>query len=289
MKDKIMSLKEAVELFVEDGDLVGIGGLSFWRKAAATTREIIRQKKKNLGVVSFVGGICADMLIGAGCLDRIRTSFIGMELFGLAPNHRRAVSAGQLKVIEESEASIALGLKAIYLKLPFLPLRGILESDVLKIRGDMKEFKCPLTGAKLVACPPIQVDVAIIHVPYADEKGNGNIQGPVWLDDDLAKTAKKTIVTCEKIVETEDIIHFQGKGQIPMQSVNAVVKVPFGAHPTSCYPIYTYDADAIMKYIDFCQKAEGYKEYEKEYIALPTQEKYLEKIGGIKEILKIML
>ncbi|MFX1293821.1 MAG: CoA transferase subunit A [Promethearchaeota archaeon] len=289
MKDKIISLKEAVELYVKDGDLIGIGGLSFWRKAAAATREIIRQKKKKLGVVSFVGGICTDMLIGAGCLDRVRTSFIGMELFGLAPNHRRAVGEGQLKVIEESEATIALGLKAIYLKLPFLPLRGILESDVLKVREDIKEFNCPLTGNKLVACPPIQVDVAIIHVPYADEKGNGNIQGAVWLDDDLAKTAKKTIVTCERIVETEDIIHYQGKGQIPMQKVDAVVKVPFGAHPTSCYPFYTYDADAIMKYINFCKTSDGYRDYEKEYIRLTTQEEYLEKIGGIKEILKIML
>jgi len=288
MKDKIMSLKEAIELYVEDGDLIGIGGLSFWRKATAATREIIRQKKKNLGVVSFVGGICADMLIGAGCLDRIRTSFIGMELFGLAPNHRRAVGAGQIKVFEETEATIALGLKAIYLKLPFLPLRGLLETDILKVRDDIKEFNCPLTGDKLVACPPIQVDVAIIHVPYADEKGNGNIQGPVWLDDDLAKTAKKTIVTCEKIVETEDIIHFQGKGQIPMQKVDAVVKVPFGAHPTSCFPFYTYDADHMMKYIQYCQTADGFKEYEKEYIAVASHEEYLEKIGGIKEILKIM-
>lgn len=289
MKDKIMKLTEAVDLCVTDGDLVGIGGLSFWRKAYATAREIIRQKKKDLGVLSFVGGLVEDSLIGAGCANRIRTSFIGMELFGLAPNHRRAVGEGKLRVIEESEATIALGLKAIYLKLPFLPLRGILESDVLKVREDIKEFNCPLTGEKLVACPPIQVDVAIIHVPYADEKGNGNIQGPVWLDDDLAKTAKKTILTCERIVETEDIIHYQGKGQIPMQSVEAVVRLPYGAHPTSCYPFYTYDADAIMKYIEFCQTAEGYKQYEKDCISLSTQEAYLEKIGGVKELLKLML
>lgn len=283
-----MSLEEAVGL-INDGDLIGIGGLSFWRKAAATTREIIRQKKRELGVLSFVGGFCEDQLIGAGCLNRIRTSFTGMELFGLAPNHRRAVETGQIKVYEETEASIALGLKAIYLKLPFLPLRGILETDILKVREDMKEFNCPLTGDKLVACPPIQVDVAIIHVPYADEKGNGNIQGPVWLDDDLAKTAKKTILTCEKIVETEDIIHLQGKGQIPMQSVDAIVKVPFGAHPTSCYPFYTFDANTIMKYMEYCQTPEGFQQYEEEFIDLPGHEEYLEKIGGIKEILKILL
>ncbi|MDD1776716.1 MAG: CoA transferase subunit A [Candidatus Helarchaeota archaeon] len=288
MKDKIMSLEEAVGL-VKDGDLIGIGGLSFWRKAAATTREIIRQKKKDLGVLSFVGGFCEDQLIGAGCANRVRTSFIGMELFGLAPNHRRAVESGQIKVYEETEATIALGLKAIYLKVPFLPLRGILETDILKVREDLREFNDPITGDKLVACPPIQVDVAIIHVPYADEKGNGNIQGPVWMDDDLSKTAKKTILTCEKIVETEDIIHLQGKGQIPMQSVDAVVKVPYGAHPTSCYPFYTFDANAIMKYIESCQTPEGYKQYEADFINLPSQGDYLEKIGGIKEILKVLL
>jgi len=282
-----MSLPEAVEL-INDGDLIGIGGLSFWRKACATAREIIRQKKKNLGVVTFVGGFCSDILIGAGCLDRMRASFMGMELFGLAPSHRKAVESGRLRVFEETEATIALGLKAIYLKLPFLPLRGILETDILKVRKDMKIFDCPLTGDKLVACPPIQVDVAIIHVPYADEKGNGNIQGPVWLDDDLAKTAKKTILTCERIVETEDIIHYQGKGQIPMQSVDAVVKVPFGAHPTSCFPFYTYDADHIMKYINYCNSPGGFNDYEKEYIRSPTQEEYLENVGGVKEIFKIL-
>ena len=281
--DKIMSLQEAISQYVNDGDLVGIGGLSFWRKAVAATREIIRQKKKNLGLCTFVGGICADLLAGAGCINRIQASFVGMELFGLAPQYRKAVESGALKVVEETEASICLGLKAIYLRLPFMPLRGILDTDILKIRSDLKEFEDPLTNDKLVACPPIQLDVAIIHVPYADEKGNGNIPGTVWIDDDMAKTAKKTIITCEKIVETEDIIRSPLKGQIPMQTVDAVVKVPFGAHPTSCYPFYTFDPVHIQEYMSM-----DYAKYKQDYISLSENAAYLEKIGGIRSILNIM-
>jgi len=278
-----MSLDEAISQYVEDGDLLGIGGLSFWRKAVAATREIIRQKKKNLGLCTFVGGLCADLLAGAGSIDRIRASFVGMELFGLAPRYRKAVENGTLKVIEETEASICLGLKAIYLRLPFMPLRGILDTDILKVRTDLKEMIDPLKGEKLVAVPPIQLDVAIIHVPYADEKGNGNIPGTVWIDDDMAKTAKKTIVTCEKIVETEDIIRAPLKAQIPMQKVDAVVKVPFGAHPSSCFPFYTFDPLHIQKYLEM-----EYAEYNKDYISLKDNAEYLEKIGGIRSILNIM-
>jgi len=283
-KDKIMTLSEAISQFVENGDLVGIGGLSFWRKAIAAIREIIKQKKKDLGIVTFVGGLDVDLLAGAGCINRVRSSFVGMELFGLAPNYRKAVESGKLRVIEETEASIALGLKAVYLRLPFMPLKGILQTDILKVRDDIKEFTDPLKNEKLVAVPPIQPDVSIIHVPYADEKGNGNIAGAVWLDDDLAKVSKKTIITCEKIVETEDIIRLPGKGQIPMQKVDAVVRVPFGAHPTSCYPFYTFDPVHIKKYVKM-----DYNEYLKNYIEdVNDIGDYLEKIGGIKSILNIL-
>lgn len=283
MPNKIYSLDEAISQFVEDGDLVGIGGLSFWRKATAGIREIIRQNIQDLGIVTFVGGIDVDLLAGANCINRVRSSFVGMELFGLAPRYRKSVESGELKVIEETEASIALGLKAVYLRLPSMPLKGILDTDILKVRDDIKEFNEPLENQKLVAVPQIKPDVSIIHVPYADEKGNGNIAGAVWLDDDLSKVADKTIITCEKIVETEDIIRMQGKGQIPMQTVDAVVKVPFGAHPTSCYPFYTFDPIHIQKYLKT-----DFAEYRKSFINIESNGDYLEKVGGIKAILNIL-
>ena len=282
---KLMSLEEAISTFVQNGDVVGIGGLSFWRKPVSACREIIRQEKKDLTVCTFVGGIEVDMLIGGGCVSEIKASFVGMEVFGMAPNYRRAIEEGTIKVSEESEASIALGLKCSYLKVPFMPLKGIIGTDFPKVRSDIKQFEDPLgSGTQLMALPKIDLDVAILHVPYADEYGNGNIAGAVWLDDDMAKIAKKTIITCEKLVELEDIRYLPGKAQLPMQTTQAVVKVPFGSHPTSCYPNYTFDPKHIQAYLKM-----DFNEYKRKFISKKSQAQYLEEAGGVQTILNILL
>ncbi len=280
-----MSLKEAISTFVEDGDLIGTGGLSFWRKPMSACREIVEQSKKELTICTFVGGLDVDMLIGGGCIKEVKASFVGMEVFGMAPNYRKAVETGQVKISEETEASIALGLKASYLKVPFMPLKGIIGTDFLKVRDDIKQFEDPLgTGTQLVALPKIDLDVAIVHVNSCDEYGNANIEGAVWMDDDMAKTAKKTIITCEKLVETEDIIHLPRRAQIPMQSVQAVVKIPFGAHPSSCFPIYTFDPHHIQEYMKTV-----FNDYKQKYILNKTHAQYLEAVGGAETILKVLL
>ena len=285
MDSKLMSLDEAVSTYVQDGDLVGIGGLSFWRKPISVCREIIRQNKKDLTVCTFVGGIEVDMLIGGGCVSEVKSCFVGMEIFGMAPHYRKAVESGSIKISEESEASIALGLKCSYLKVPFMPLKGIIGTDFPKVRNDIKQFEDPLgSGTQLMALPKIDLDVAILHVPYADEYGNGNIAGAVWLDDDMAKTAKKTIITCEKIVELEDIVHSPGKAQLPMQTTSAVVKIPFGAHPTSCYDRYTFDALHIQEYLKM-----NFGDYKQNFIDVNSQAEYLAKAGGAQTILNILL
>ncbi len=282
---KLMSLEEAISTFVQDGDVVGIGGLSFWRKPVSACREIIRQGKKNLTICTFVGGIEVDMLIGGGCVSEVKASFVGMEVFGMAPNYRKAIEAGQIKVSEESEASIALGLKCSYLKVPFMPLKGIIGTDFPKVRDDIKQFEDPLgSGTQLMALPKIDLDVALLHVPYADELGNGNIAGAVWLDDDMAKIAKKTIITCEKLVELEDIKHLPGKAQLPMQTTQAVVKVPFGSHPTSCYPNYTFDPKHIQTYLKM-----NFNDYKQKFISKKSQAQYLEEAGGVQTILNVLL
>ena len=282
---KLMSLEDAISTYVQDGDLVGFGGLSFWRKSISGCREIIRQNKKNLTICTFVGGMEIDMLVGGGCVSEVKSCFVGMEMFGMAPHYRNAVESGSIKVSEETEASIALGLKASYLKVPFMPLKGIIGTDIPKVRNDIKQFEDPLgSGTELIALPKIDLDVAILHVPYADEFGNGNIAGAVWMDDDMAKTAKKTIITCEKLVELEDIIHSPGKAQLPMQTTSAVVKVPFGAHPTSTYPLYTFDALHIQTYLKT-----NFEEYKKKYILNKNNAQYLEEVGGAQSILNILL
>ncbi|MFW9828468.1 MAG: CoA-transferase, partial [Candidatus Thorarchaeota archaeon] len=121
-----MSLEDAISSYVKDGDLVGFGGLSFWRKPISAVREIIQQGKRDLTVCTFVGGLEVDMLIAAGCVSKVRSCFVGMEIFGMAPHYRKAVESEIVKISEESEATIALGLRASYLKVPFMPLKGII-------------------------------------------------------------------------------------------------------------------------------------------------------------------
>ena len=285
VESKLMSLKEAISTYVSDGDLIGIGGLSFWRKAISACREIIRQNKRDLTICTFVGGIEVDMLIAAGCVSEVRSCFVGMEIFGMAPHYRKAVESGAIKISEESEATIALGLRASYLKVPFMPLKGIIGTDMPKIRNDIKQIEDPLgSGTQVMAVPKIDLDVAILHIPYADELGNGNIAGAVWMDADMAKTAKKTIVVCEKLVETEDIRYLPGKAQLPMQTTSAVVKIPFGAHPTSCYDRYTFDALHIQEYLKM-----EFQDYEQKYINIDTHAEYLDNTGGSQTILNILL
>jgi glutaconate CoA-transferase subunit A len=278
-------LKKAISENVKDGDIIGFGGLSFWRKPMAAVREIIRQQKKNLTICTFVGGMEVDMLIAGGCVSKVKACFVGMEMFGMATNYRKSVESGDVQISEESEASIALGLKSSYLKVPFMPLKGIIGTDFSKVRDDIKEFEDPLgSGTKLMALPKIDLDVAILHVPYADEFGNANISGAVWMDDDMAKTAKKTIITCERIVESEDIRYLPGKAQLPMQTTTAVVKIPFGAHPTSCYDRYTFDALHIQEYLKI-----DFQDYQAKFIELKSHSQYLDNVGGSKTILNILL
>ena len=280
-----MTLEEAISTYVQNGDLVGIGGLSFWRKPISACREIIRQKKKDLSVCTFVGGFEVDMLVAGNCVSEVRACFVGMEIFGMAPHYRKAVESGSIKVSEESEASIALGLKSSYLKVPFMPLKGMIGTDFPKVRDDIKQFEDPLgSGTQLMALPKIDLDVAILHVPYADQYGNGNIAGAVWMDDDMAKTAKKTIIICEKLVETEDIRYLQGKAQLPMQTTDAIVKIPFGAHPTSCFDRYTFDALHIQEYLKM-----NFEEYKRKFITVKSNAEYLDNAGGAEMILNILL
>ena len=285
MDSKLMTLEEAISTYVNNGDLIGFGGLSFWRKPISAVREIIRQNKKDLTICTFVGGLEVDMLIAAECVSKVKSCFVGMEIFGMAPNYRKAIEEAKIEVSEESEATIALGLRASYLKVPFMPLKGIVGTDFLKVRKDLKQIDDPLgSGTQLVAVPKIDLDVAILHVPYADEIGNGNIAGAVWMDDDMAKTAKKTIITCEKLVETEDIRYLPGKAQLPTQTTTAVVKIPFGAHPTSCYPFYTFDALHIQSYLKL-----NFNDYKQKFIDIKTHAEYFDNAGGSQTILNILL
>jgi len=129
-------------------------------------------KKKRLTLMAMTAGLACDIMIGSGCVDMIRSCYVGLEIFGFAPMFRQKIENGEIKMIEETETTIAAGLRANLGGLAFLPARCLLGTDFLKIRPDIRIVTCPYTGERLPALPAIKPDVALIHALVADEQGN---------------------------------------------------------------------------------------------------------------------
>lgn len=287
--DKVVALEEAMKLVVH-GDTVAFGGMTLYRRPMAAVRQIVRQSARDLTLLSLMGSIEADLLIGAGCISRVRSGYLGMEFLGAAPNFRRFAEQGKGQVQEETELTIIGGLRAELMEVPFLPIQGLLETDILTVRKDLKEVTCPYTGQRLIAVPAIRPDVAIIHAQAADRSGNACLDGELSIDKELSKAARKVIITTERLVETEDLARSPGQVHIVSFLVDAVVWSPFGAHPTSCYPYYTYDLPHLQEYLRAAASEEGFKTYLERYVLGPRMhEDYLEEAGGARLLTQIQL
>lgn len=252
MIDKQVSLQEAVNL-VADGQVIGIGGLTIYRRPLAFAQALIRRPDppRDLTLLAFTAGLACDQLVGAGLVSRVRTCYFGLEIFGLAPMYSAAAESGQLKIIEESEASLAHGLRAALSGAGYLPSKAWQGTDMFRVRPDVKQVTDPYSGRKLTAFPPIHCDIAVIHVLRADRFGNSVLGGNPTVDRELAAVAETTIVTAEEVVERiDEQIDFPG------QDVSAVVHTPRGAWPTSCYPLYPIDGEEILRYVRACNNEE---------------------------------
>jgi glutaconate CoA-transferase subunit A len=192
----------------------------------------------------------SDILVGAGMVEVIRTCYFGLEAFGLAPMFTVEAGAGEIKIIEETEASLAFGLKATISEIGFMPSHAWTGTDLFQLRPDVKTVIDPYSGEELTAFPPISCDVAIIHALEADVFGNANIGGNQGVDRELALAAKTVIVTTDKIVDT------LAAADIVSIVVDAVVEAPKGAWPTSCHPLYPLDGMATLNYTETAGKDE---------------------------------
>lgn len=248
MIDKTTTLSEAVNI-VQDGHTLGLGGMTIYRRPVQFVRRLIQRDAppRELTLLAFTCGLASDMLVGAGLVSRTRCCYFGLEAFGLAPMFTSAVSAGELTVIEESEASIASGLRAQMAGVGFMPSLAWTGTDMFKARPDVKTVRDPYSGAELTAFPPIDCDVAVIHVLQADRFGNCVLGGNLSIDFELATVARHVIITAEQVVD--DISR---PVDIPGHIVSAVVPLPQGAWPTSCYPLYPIDGEEILRYIAAC-------------------------------------
>lgn len=269
---KVTSLEAAASL-VADGDIVGIGGMTLYRKPMAFVRQLVRRRVRDLTLVAFTTGIEAELLAAGGCLRRIRSCYIGLEFLGLAPLVREAIEAGRVSISEETEYSIALGLAAALMRVPYLPARDALDgTDYFRVRPDLRRAPCPVTGEMLTWFPAVKPRVAVIHVPRADRLGNAALGGEFCVDAQLAMAAEITILTAERVVEPDEIRQSPYRAAITQFMVDAVVEVPGGAHPTSSYPDYPADVPHLVRYARTARRPGGAARYLQRYVLEPTSQ-----------------
>jgi glutaconate CoA-transferase subunit A len=259
--DKVVSLADAATL-VHDGDTLALGGMTLYRRPVAFVRALLQRELplRNLSLLCFTAGFASDLLVGAGLVKRTRTCYFGLESFGLAPMFTQAATAGRLQVIEETEASLAFGLRATLAGVGFMPGRGWLGTDLLKVRPDVQVITDPYTGEDVVAFPAIHCDVAVIHALRADRAGNAVLGGNLAVDLELAMVAERVVVTAEEVVD-----RLSGPLDLSGIPVTAVVHVPRGAWPTSCYPLYPVDGEELLRYVESCPQE--FEEYLRGFLA----------------------
>lgn len=229
---------------LRDGMTLGIGGWGSRRKPMALVREILRSGLKDLTVVSY-GGPDVGLLAAAGKVRKVVFGFVTLDSVPYDPWFQRVRQAGDVEVQEYDEGVFQTGLTAAAQRLPFLPTRAGLGSDVLPLNPHLRTVRSPYAdGEELVAVPPLKLDAALVHVNRADARGNGQYLGPdPYFDDLFCQAAEQRIVSAERVVATEQL----ARGG-PVQSlllnrteVDVVVETPRGAHFTSCAPDYERD------------------------------------------------
>ncbi len=248
MGDLKLSLSEAAAE-LRSGQTLALGGSMLYRRPVAFVFELLRRTPPpdDLTLLCFTAAYESDLLVGAGCVRRVRTCYFGLEAFGLAPMFTEAAAQNRLEIVEETEASLASGIRAQMSGVGFMPSTAWLGTDLLALRPDVKTVCDPYSGEELVAFPAIPCDMAVIHALVADKYGNARLNKNLGIDPELAAIASTVIVTAETVVDSlkEDV-------DLPGPLVTGVVEIARGAWPTSCYPYYPIAGGEVLRYVESC-------------------------------------
>ena len=246
--NKLLDLAAAVAM-VNDGDTVAFGGNVLYRSPIAAVKELIRQDKKDMHLVKTAIANEVDLLCAAGAASRVTAGFVGYEgEFGLCRWYRKGVESATVRADENACYSVITALRGAAYGVPFLPIRGMLGSDLLDAVG-FRKVTCPYTGEELVAIRAIAPDVAFLHVQKADEMGNGCIIGPTYEDTVIARAAKKLVLTAEEIVPSSYFSEDPNRASIPAVLTTAVVKAPGGAKPCAVSGCYDMDREELRAFL----------------------------------------
>jgi glutaconate CoA-transferase subunit A len=287
LREKVVTLEEAAS-FVQDGASVGIGGSTMSRTPMAMIWALIRARKKHLSCSRSIVSTDGDLLFGSEVCDHMITSWFAQSiLWGLSKVMRHHVEKGLARYDEWSHMAVGMRFRAGAMGVPFMPIRSMLGSDVLKQRPEAKEIDCPFTGEKLLLVPALNPDVALIHVQRCDPYGNAQIDGLQFMDIDLAMAANRVILTTERIVSNDQIRRAPDQTKIPFFCVDAVVEVPYGSAPHECYGAYEPMMQHMEAYVAQVNgdPVGGMKDYLERYVYGPKSWTEFLSLIGMEEVL----
>lgn len=292
---KVMTMREAVSRFVFDGAVVGLGGQNIGRCAMAAVHEIIRQGKRDLTLVGCNLSLSMDILVGAGLVRRCESGTGNVERFGTTFCWRRAIEAGTMEVEDWSHLAMVSRFLAGEMGLPFMPVKSLLGSDLLKHQAPSTARKFALVdnpwnpGEPVVLVPACTPDVSLIHVQKADPLGNVIIEGFATHEPEMVRASRAVIVSCEELIPTEAIRQDPERTTIPFLYVSAVVVQPWGAYPTSTYRYASYDEEHIRFYQD-CAREGGdrFRHYLEAYVLSCREfDEHLDRVGARAKLARL--
>jgi glutaconate CoA-transferase subunit A len=255
---------------LRDGMTIGIGGWGSRRKPMALVRAILRSSLTDLEIVSYAGPDLG-LLLAAGRVRKVVTGFASLDSIPLEPHFRHARQNSAIRLMELDEGMLQLGLQAAAHRLPFLPVRAGLGSDVMRVNPELRTVRSPYPdGEELVAMPALRLDAALVHLNRADEQGNAQYLGPdPYFDDLFCLAADRAYISAEEIVPTADLL-----GAGPPQSllinramVHGVAHTPRGAHFTSCVPDYPRDEAFQAGYAAAAASPQAWAEFQDRFLS----------------------
>lgn len=287
---KLRPLREAVGL-VEPGSHVSLGGFSLARNVIAFAQEIIRQGKRGLTLSQALAGMDTDLLVGAGCAERLIFGGGSLGRFGSLPCIARAIEKREIAIEESSSFAVTSRYLAAALGIPFLPLKSLLGSDLFRTlqAGEgadaVREMACPFTGEPLLLVRALSPDWAILHVQVADTEGNVRIYGARGHNVEQARAARRVMVIAEEVISPDVMREHPEWTVLPGHRVGVVVHQPFGAHPTAVFRSYDYDAEALHRYVREAAEPARFEACVQQYIHETGDfAGYLEAVGGAQRL-----
>lgn len=276
--------------WLDDGDLLAMGGLFKQGRPMALVREVIRSGRSRLKLISSPGsGFDADLLIAAGCVAETFLPAVTLE-DRMCPSFRNAVERGTVTAHCVDALSVVGGFLAAANGVPFQPVSAWKGSDVPKHNPLIAPIDCPFTGEKLFATRAIRPKLALLHAQEGDVYGNvRHLATMTYADQMIARAADKVIVSVDRIVSTDEIVARPRETSIPCIYVDAIVEVPYGAHPTGSFPLYSIDEQHIEHYASLAEAARkggeanisALHDYLDAHVRNSTsQQGYLDGVGG---------